>query len=72
MPSTCTGWHMGISSAVRLAPMIPATWATASTSPFFIPPSRIRARVSRLTYTRAPARALRRVGAFSPTSTIRA
>lgn len=28
------GWHMGISSEVRLTPMIPATRATPSTSPF--------------------------------------
>jgi hypothetical protein len=30
------GWHSGISSAVRLAAMMPATRATPSTSPFAI------------------------------------
>ena len=61
---------MGISSGVRLAPMIPATWATVSTSPFFMPPLRMRAKVSSFTRTRAAATAVRRVTGFSPTSTI--
>ena len=61
---------MGIRSGVRLAPMTPAICATVSTSPFFIPPLRISAKVSGLTSTRAPATAVRRVGGFSPTSTI--
>ncbi len=32
------GWHIGIRSGVRLAPITPATWATARTSPFAIFP----------------------------------
>ena len=30
------GWHIGIRSGVRFAPMTPATWATAKTSPLAI------------------------------------
>ena len=44
MPSIKMGWHMGMISGVRLAPMTPAIWATVSTSPFFMPPERIRGR----------------------------
>ena len=40
-PSKATGWHMGISSGVRFAPMMPAICATVSTSPFFSPPERM-------------------------------
>ena len=38
MPSIRMGWHMGMMSGVRFAPMTPAIWATVSTSPFFMPP----------------------------------
>ncbi len=40
------GWHMGIKSGVFFAPITPATWATASTSPLAIFPCRIFSRVS--------------------------
>ena len=33
------GWQRGINSEVLLAPMMPASWAMVSTSPFFIKPS---------------------------------
>ena len=35
----CTGWHSGMSSGVRFAARMPATRATASTSPFAAPPA---------------------------------
>ena len=41
-----SGWQSGIRSAVRLAPMMPASCATPSTSPFLKPRAAIRARVS--------------------------
>ncbi len=65
-----SGWHNGISSAVRFAAMIPARRATASTSPLPISPAWIRARVSGFITTRAPAMATRSVSALSETSTI--
>ena len=40
------GWHSGIRSAVFFAPMIPASCATWTTSPFLWPRSRIIASVS--------------------------
>ena len=61
---------MGIRSGVCFAPMTPATWATVSTSPFFMPPLWMRAKVFSFTNTRAMAVAVRRVMFFSPTSTI--
>ena len=70
MPSITMGWHMGIRSGVCFAPMTPATWATVSTSPFFMPPLWIREKVFSFTNTRAMAVAVRRVMLFSPTSTI--
>ena len=69
-PSIRMGWHMGISSGVRFAPITPAICATVSTSPFFIPPVWMSRKVSAFTSTLAAATAVRRVGAFSPTSTI--
>ena len=61
---------MGMRSGVRFAPMIPAIWATVSTSPFFIPPVWMRRKVSSFTSTRAAATAVRVVMGFSPTFTI--
>ena len=43
---TGNGWHSGIRSAVRLLPMIPASRATPSTSPFFAVPASTIARVA--------------------------
>ena len=37
-PVRGTGWHMGMSSQQCLAAWMPATWATARTSPFFMLP----------------------------------
>ena len=74
-PSTAvsaSGWQSGISSAVRLAAMIPASRATPSTSPLAAPPAR-RGRASRAPWR--PRRARRRratVAGLSDTSTIRA
>ena len=61
-----------MSSEFFFAAMMPATCATASTSPFFIFPSRTSANVSALRWTTAPAVAVRSVMAFSLTSTMRA
>src|SRR5436190_4096466 len=63
------GWHSGISSAVRFAAMIPATWAVASASPFGR--SRSRRAVSGAMRTSARATARRRETSLPPTSTIR-
>ena len=63
---------MGINSQLRLAAIMPATWATASTSPFFRLPALICARVSGDTRISPAASASRKVTAFSVTSTIRA
>ena len=71
-PVSATLWHMGMSSSVRLAAMIPATWATASTSPLAMPPERMRPAVSADMRTRPSAWAVRTVGGFSVTSTMRA
>ena len=38
---TSSGWHSGIRSGVRLAAWMPATRATASTSPLVIAPRAI-------------------------------
>ena len=65
-------WHRGISSAVRLAALMPASWATASTSPLRIWFSRIRRTVSGWRRTRAKAEALRGTSGFPETSTCRA
>ena len=71
--STCErvrGWQSGIRCAVCFAPIIPASWATDSTSPFFSPPDFTVFNVSCDMVTRPPATATRRVSAFSPTFTI--
>src|SRR5690348_3073662 len=74
---TCTddsasGWHSGIRSDVFLAAMMPASWATASTSPLAAFLSRISARVAGCMTTLAFAVAMRSVTSLSPTSTMRA
>src|SRR5262245_51079749 len=73
--STCasgSGWQRGMRSAVRLAPMMPARRATASTSPFGIAPAAMSASVSARRRTSARATASRAVTAFADTSTMRA
>ncbi len=67
-----SGWHNGISSAVRFAAMMPASRATASTSPLATSPARMRSSVCGRMTTRAPATATRSVSSFSDTSTMRA
>src|SRR3954464_15090494 len=69
---TRSGWHSGIRSAARLAAWIPATRATASTSPFVTALDATLADVSGCMYTRHRATARRWVGSFGVTSTIRA
>src|SRR5213594_1168393 len=64
------GWHIGIRSGVRLAPITPATCATARTSPFAIFPRWTFSRVSGIINTRACAVATRSVESFFVTSTI--
>ena len=66
------GWHKGISSEVFLAPIIPATRATPSASPFLRLPSMSRSIAAWVSWTVAVARAMREVSALSETSTIRA
>ena len=66
----CFGENMARSEVKEGKIEITATWATASTSPFLIPPPRICALVSGRMCTAAPARAMRRVLALSVTSTI--
>ena len=63
---------MGMISPVRFAAMTPATCATASTSPFGTPPVRIASAVAGLMRTVPAAVAVRSVGVFSLTSTMRA
>ena len=72
MPSMGSGWHIGMSSQVRFAAIIPAIRAQANTSPLGISPDKIRDRVWGCMDTTACAEAERRVTSFSPTSTIRA
>src|SRR5262245_27366680 len=70
MSVSSRGWHMGISSCVFLAAMMPATCATASTSPFGTPPRWIRRNVSGFITMRPRAFASRMVSSFVETSTI--
>ncbi len=71
-PVMRSGWQSGISSGVRLAPMIPAVRATPSTSPLASWPARIAARVGAFIFKVARATASRTVSGFTETSTIRA
>ena len=66
------GWHMGTSSLVRLAAWMPATRATASTSPLGRPPRWMSASVSARMATKPSATASRAVTALPETSTMRA
>src|SRR5829696_1515061 len=65
------GWQSGMSSAVRLPPITPASSATVRTSPFEPPPSITRLSVSADTATSASATARRAVAGLALTSTIR-
>ena len=65
-----TGWHIGISSAVRFAAMIPAVRATSSGSPLGFSGS-ARSTSGDIT-TNALASASRAVRALADTSTMRA
>src|SRR6202034_2757001 len=70
--SSASGWQNGISSAVRLAAMTPATIAVSNTGPFLVRwPLRRKARATATgRRTRASASAIRWVTALAPTSTI--
>ena len=67
-----SGWQRGMSSAVRLAAIMPAKRATGSTSPFSTLPPLMSARVSSCMDTAPLATASRSVSGLWPTSTIRA
>src|SRR5829696_2092613 len=71
-PVIGSGWQSGISSGVRLAPMIPATRATARASPFGRSLAARSSRVAGASTTRQPAVATRSVSGLAETSTIRA
>src|SRR3954470_16212344 len=66
------GWQSGISSAVRLAAMMPAMRAVPSTSPFLALPDTIRSSVALVMTTRPSATASRSLAGLSDTSPIRA
>lgn len=66
-----SGWHRGRILDVSFAAWIPATVATAGTSPFAIRPSRIPSHAFAERRTQASATASRDVGAFPDTSAIR-
>lgn len=63
-------WHNGINWLVSLAPWIPAIWATASTSPFFIWFCLTILNAFSPRRTTAPATAVLLESGFPPTSTI--
>src|SRR3954463_10600902 len=69
---TRSGWHSGIVSLVRFAAWIPATRATASTSPLLTSRLAMAAVVSAAMKTLHRATARRCVGSFGVTSTMRA
>src|SRR3954451_4596433 len=69
---TSSGWHNGSRFGVCLAAWIPATRATASTSPFVIAPDAILEEVSGSMKTRQRADARRWLGSLAETSTMRA
>ena len=71
-PCSPIGWHSGIRSGVRLAPVIPAIRATASASPLGTVPDRSAATASALSSTRPDAPAARAVTSLPDTSTMRA
>src|SRR5690348_2642602 len=67
-----SGWHSGMSSAVRLAAMTPASSAVLITDPFGVVPARTCAIVSVVHFTKPAAVAVRAVTSLSDTSTMRA
>src|SRR5215207_9961165 len=69
---SASGWHSGISSAVRLAAWIPAIRAVPTTSPFGPSPRATAVAVAGVMSTTARATARRSVASLPPTSTIRA
>jgi hypothetical protein len=69
--SSPSGWQSGIRSPVLFAAMMPASLATARTSPLAMPPSRIRASVDASIRTSPLARADLAVTSLPETSTIR-
>src|SRR3954467_4284569 len=69
---TSSGWHSGSRFGVCFAAWIPATRATASTSPLVMAPEAIFAAVSASMWTRHRAMARRWVASLAVTSTIRA
>ena len=71
-PEIESGWHSGISAGVCLAPMIPASRATASASPLGTPSPRSSPTTRAETSTRPVAVAVRAVTSLSETSTMRA
>jgi hypothetical protein len=72
MPVSGSGWHRGISSAVRLAAMIPASSAVAITAPFGAVPERTASSASSEQVSVPVALAVRAVSALSDMSTMRA
>jgi len=72
MPTTRTGWHSGIHSAVRLSAAMAAMRAVASTSP--LPrapvPAATSASVAAFMRTGRAGHPSRRVSALAPTSTM--
>src|SRR5262245_63282610 len=71
-PVMRSGWQRGISSGVRLAPMIPAVRATPRTSPFTSCPARTATTVAAFIFNVTRATASRTVSDLAETSTIRA
>src|SRR6478736_3535710 len=69
---SASGWQSGISSAVRLAAMMPAMRAVPSTSPFLALPETMRSSFALVMMTWPSATASRSVAGLSDTSTIRA
>jgi hypothetical protein len=71
-PCSAMGWHSGIRSGVRLAPMMPATRATASASPLGSASRRSSEMTSAVVCTVPAASADRTDTDLAETSTIRA
>src|SRR6185503_6416376 len=69
-PDSGSGWHSGMSAAVCLAAMMPASRAACSGSPFLMAPRRINRRASADIEMLPRATASRLVTALAPTSTI--
>src|SRR5699024_12630129 len=69
-PDSDNGWHIGMIWCVFFAAMIPAIWATESTSPFLILSSVIALYISSVTSTELDALAILVETSLSETSTI--